>query len=103
MEPRNYLANASATPPSKPASPSAGYPQAAVPGVNEATTPGPFWFYKIGEELRGVLTAAGLTPSDDDITQLLTAMQTMFPRADFATTHKLTRDATTGVAMLEEL
>ncbi|WP_303905613.1 gp53-like domain-containing protein [Thiohalomonas denitrificans] len=74
MDPRNYLANASGTPPVKPASPSNGFPQSAVPGVNEATTPGPFWFYKIGEELRSIITAAGITPSDDDLGQLLAAL-----------------------------
>lgn len=77
MEPRNYLANASATPPTKPGSPSSGYPQAAVPGVSEATTPGPFWFYKIGEEMRTVLVGAGLTPSDDDLSQLLSGIRRM--------------------------
>ncbi len=74
METRNYLANASAAPPVKPGAPSTGYPQTAVPGVSEATVPGPFWFYKIGEELRAIITAAGLTPSDDNLGQLLEAL-----------------------------
>lgn len=75
MEPRNYLLNASATPPTKPAAQSSGYPQAAEPGVNEATTPGPFWFYKIGEALRAVITASGATPDDDNLNQLLEELQ----------------------------
>ncbi|MDZ7804348.1 hypothetical protein [Thiohalophilus sp.] len=75
MEPRNYLANANDTPPGKPSSPSNGYPQSAVPGVNEATTPGPFWFYKVGESLRKVLVAVGMTPSDDDLDQLNRAVR----------------------------
>ncbi|TKA91799.1 hypothetical protein FAZ79_00395 [Guyparkeria sp. SB14A] len=74
METRNYLANAAGSPPPKPSSPSNGYPQSATPGVNEATTPGPFWFYKVGEELRKVITEAGLTPSDNDLGQLLEAL-----------------------------
>jgi hypothetical protein len=74
MEPRNYLANASATPPAAPGTPSNGYPQSAVPGVNEATVPGPFWFYKIGEEIRNAIIAAGLTPDDDVLTQLSAAI-----------------------------
>lgn len=78
MEPRNYLANASAIPPAKPAAPSQGYPQTAVPGVNPATTPGPFWYYKIGEELRGIINGAGITPSDADITQLLQALEILY-------------------------
>lgn len=102
MEPRNYLANAAGSPPTKPASPSTGYPQSAVPGVSDATTPGPFWFYKMGEEMRAVLVAGGVTPSDNDIAQLLAAMRKMFARADFADTHKFTRD-TSGALMLEEL
>lgn len=75
MEPRNYLANAGGTPPEAPASPSNGYPQSAVPGVSEATVPGPHWFFKVGEELRAIITAAGLTPSDANIAQLLAALQ----------------------------
>jgi len=77
VEPRNYLVNAGGTPPTKPASPSVGYPRSATPGVNEATTPGPFWFYKVGEELRHLLTSAGLSPSDDDLTQVMTAVQSI--------------------------
>ncbi len=75
METRNYLANAAGSPPPKPSSPSNGYPQSATPGVNEATTPGPFWFYKVGEELRKVITQAGITPSDDNLGQMLAALQ----------------------------
>lgn len=75
METRNYLANAGGTPPEAPASPSNGYPQSAVPGVNEATTLGPHWFYKVGEELRAIITAAGLTPSDASLGQVLAALQ----------------------------
>lgn len=81
MEPRNYLANASATPPAAPGTPSNGYPQSAVPGVNEATVPGPFWFYKTGEEIRAVLTAAGLTPSDGDLTQLSASIAALIAAA----------------------
>ena len=78
MDPRNYLANAGATPPAKPASPSVGYPQSATPGVTPATTPGPFWFYKVGEELRGIIVGAGLTPDDSDLTQVLTALEALY-------------------------
>lgn len=75
MEPRNYLANADASPPVKPGAPSVGYPRTATPGVNESTSPGPFWFYKLGEELRALITSAGLTPDDDDLGQVLAAAQ----------------------------
>jgi hypothetical protein len=75
METRNYQAGASASPPSLPASPSNGYPSNGNPGTGTpATQPGAHWFYKIGEELRGLIVAAGLTPSDADLTQLVQAI-----------------------------
>ncbi|MEW6647178.1 MAG: hypothetical protein AB1450_08275 [Pseudomonadota bacterium] len=75
MDPRNYLSGAGATPPAAPGSPSNGYPQSAVPGVSPATKPGPFWYYKIGESLRNIITGAGLTPSDTDLAQLEEALR----------------------------
>lgn len=78
MEPRNWLASASATPPAAPASPSNGYPQAGVPGVSDPTYPGPHWYYKMAEELRAIITAAGLTPADTNLGQVLAAMQAGF-------------------------
>ncbi len=79
MEPRNYAANADAVPPDAPATPSNGYPRAADPATGtEATTPGPFWFYKIGEELRAIITAAGITPDDADLNQVLDALTAGF-------------------------
>lgn len=77
MEPRNYLANASATPPAAPAAPSSGYPQSGVPGVSEATVPGPYWFYKLGEELRTVISASGQTPDDTSLAQLLAGIKSL--------------------------
>lgn len=77
MESRNYLANASATPPAEPASPSTGYPRAGVPGVSEATKLGSYWFYQVGEELRNVILSAGLTPDYGDLTQVATAIQAL--------------------------
>lgn len=78
MDPRNYLANASPTPPEAPAAPSTGYPQSAVPGVTEATTPGPHWFYKIGESLRRLIIGSGQTPNDaapDSLDMVLKGVQ----------------------------
>lgn len=74
MEPRNYLANADAAPPAVPGAPSNGYPRSATPGVEEATTPGPYWFYKMGESLRRIIVAAGLTPDDADLDLLKSAI-----------------------------
>jgi hypothetical protein len=75
MEPRNYLANAGATPPAAPGTPSNGYPQAGVPGVSDPTTPGPFWFYKFGEEARAIIVLGGLTPDDETLNQVALAIQ----------------------------
>ncbi len=76
MEPRNYAANADAAPPAAPGAPSNGYPRAADPGTGtEATTPGPHWFYKIGESLRRVIIDMGLVPDDADLSLLSQAIQ----------------------------
>jgi len=76
MEPRNYAANAEATPPAVPAAPSTGYPRAADPAAGKlATTPGPHWFYKVGESLRRVITDMGLVPDDGDLSLLSQAIQ----------------------------
>lgn len=78
MEPRNWLSGASATPPAAPSSPSVGYASGGVPGVSPATNPGPHWFHKIAEELRGVIVAGGVTPSDSSLTQMMTALTALF-------------------------
>jgi len=76
MEPRNYAANADAAPPAAPAVPSTGYPRTADPGAGqEATIPGPHWFYKIGESFRRLIVAAGFTPDDADLNMVLDAVQ----------------------------
>lgn len=78
MEPRNYAAGASGTPPPAPISPSNGYPASSVPGVSQATKPGPHWYYKIGEELRAIIVAAGRSPSDATLNQLLLSMGDLY-------------------------
>lgn len=76
METRKYQSGAVATPPSAPGTPSVGYPTNGNPGSGvNATQPGEHWFYKIGEELRAVIAAAGLTPSDSDLAQIAKAIQ----------------------------
>lgn len=72
---RAFASGSSASPPSAPGSPSIGYPTAGNPGGGTpATKPGPYWYHMITEELRGIIAAAGLTPSQSDITQLLQAL-----------------------------
>lgn len=73
MDNRKWQANASATPPSPPASPSTGYPTNGGVSI-PVTTPGEHWYHQIGEEMRAVIVAAGLTPSNTDLTQLLQAI-----------------------------
>lgn len=75
MNPRAWLSGASGSPPSAPGSPSIGYPRDSVAGVSPPTNPGAHWFYQISEELRGVVVAAGLTPDNTVLTQLLDAIK----------------------------
>lgn len=76
MDNRKFQAAAIATPPAAEASPSTGYPTDGNPGSGvPATVPGAAWFHQIGEELRAVLVAAGITPSATDLTQLLAALR----------------------------
>lgn len=75
MDPRNYKSGAAASPPDAPAAPSNGYPTEGNPGSGvPATNPGPFWYYKVGESLRNIITTAGLTPDDGDLNLLQKAI-----------------------------
>lgn len=76
MDNRSWESGASATPPSPPSTPSSGYPVKGNPSTGTpATKPGQYWFHQIGEEMRNLITAAGLTPSNTDLTQLQQAIQ----------------------------
>lgn len=78
MDNRKFESGASATPPAPPASPSSGYPTNGNPATAvPATLPGEHWFHQIGEELRGVIVAAGLTPDNTNVTQLTQAIQNL--------------------------
>ena len=75
MDNRSFQSGAAASAPSAPALPSAGYPTNGNPSTaTAATVPGEYWFHQIGEELRTVITAAGLTPSNTVLNQLLSAL-----------------------------
>lgn len=72
---RAYASGASATPPTPPASPSTGYPTAGNPAMAvPPTKPGKYWYFMITEELRNVVSAAGLSPLQSDVTQILQAL-----------------------------
>lgn len=74
---RAFASGASGSAPSAPASPSIGYPAAGNPGSGTpATKPGAYWYHMVTEELRKVITDAGLTPNVSNLTQLSTAIQT---------------------------
>lgn len=73
MDNRKVQANAAASPPSVPTSPSSGYFTNGGVSV-PVTIPGEWWFHQIGEELRTVITAAGLTPAHNLVNQLLAAL-----------------------------
>ncbi len=76
MDNQALESGASATPPTAPASPSMGYPTKGNPGTGTpASKGGVFWHYQIGEELRAVIVAAGLTPSTSVLTQLRDALR----------------------------
>ena len=74
MDNRKFLVSAAVGAPLAPSSPSSGYPSDGIP----ATVPGAFWFHAIGEELRNVITAAGLTPTLGTLTQLKAAMDVLY-------------------------
>ncbi|MFM8333103.1 MAG: glycine-rich domain-containing protein [Candidatus Methylumidiphilus sp.] len=75
MDNRKFYANASATPPTPPTSPSIGYPSAGNPSIGQdASIAGPYWRHQIGEELRAVVVAANITPSDTTLTQVRDAI-----------------------------
>lgn len=76
MDNRKWSTGASANPPAVPAAPSSGYPTDGDPlAPVPPTIPGAFWFHQHGEELRNLIVAAGLTPSNADLTQVATAIQ----------------------------
>lgn len=72
---RAFASGSSGTPPGAPASPSIGYPTAGNPsGGTPATKPGPYWYHMITEELRAIVAAAGLTPAQGTLDQVLQAL-----------------------------
>lgn len=78
MDNRAWASGSSGTPPTAPASPSVGYPSSGNPSIGQAPTKGgAFWFHQMGEEMRNIITAVGMTPSTSDLTQLLVAIETL--------------------------
>lgn len=81
MDNRQFEADAKATPPTAPASPSAGYPTNGDPlSAQNATGLGEWWFHAVGEELRAVIVEGGLTPNISTLTQLRDAIKVISKR-----------------------
>lgn len=79
MERFNSL-NGFATAPASPAAPTNKYFTPGNPGTGvPATTPGAWWFHMITEELRKVITDAGLTPDHANLSQLSQAIALLSP------------------------
>jgi len=75
---RAFSSGASGSAPTAPASPSVGYPTAGNPSTGTpATKPGPYWYHMITEELMAIIGAAGITPTQGSLTQLLTAFRSV--------------------------
>ena len=70
-----YQSAAHTVAPTRPTTPSTGYPSGGDPTIpREATKPGPYHFYQLQEEFRNVLASAGITPNSADLTQLRQAI-----------------------------
>ena len=79
MDNRAFLSGASASAPAAQASPSTGFPTGGNPATaTPPTNPGPFWFHAIGEELRAVIVAGGLTPAQGTLTQVRDALDARY-------------------------
>lgn len=91
---RIFASGAAGSPPSYPASPSIGYPQPGNPSLAvQATKPSPWWFYMVTEEIRKVITDAGLTPDGTSTTQLSAAIQTLIANGAIKTPVRATTTA----------
>lgn len=73
---RAFSSGASGTPPTAPVSPSVGFATSGNPATaTPATKPGPYWYHMMTEEVRKVITDAGLTPDQTNLSQLSQAIQ----------------------------
>lgn len=73
-----FESGASLTPPTPPSPGSAGYPTDGVLGGSAPTLPGAYAWFQMMQEIVGVITAAGLTPSATDLGQLKEAMDALY-------------------------
>lgn len=84
MDNRKWEADAIASPPTAPVSPSDGYPTNGNPlAAQNATEPGEWWFHAVGEEIRAVIVEGGLTPNISSLTQLRDAIKNIAKGGDY--------------------
>lgn len=75
---RFYSGNVSGTAPTPAAAGAVGYPRPGNPGTGTpATKPGPYWYHMVTEELRKVITDAGMTPDHLNLSQLSAAIRSL--------------------------
>lgn len=102
MDNRKFESGAAANAPAAPGAPSSGYPTNGDPLASvPPTVPGEWWFHQIGEELRAILTAAGITPNHNTLNQLLTALRSAGVFQTPAQFDSTTKAATTASVMRE--
>lgn len=100
---RAFQSGAAGSAPTAPASPSIGYPTAGNPGTGTpATKPGPYWYHMIMEELMAIIGAAGITPAQGNLTQLLTALRSAGIFQTQAIGDRTTKGATTAFVQQEQ-
>ena len=96
---RAYQSGAAGSAPTAPGSPSLGYPTGGNPGSGTpATKPGPYFYHMIVEELMAIIAAAGITPAQGTLTQLLTALRSAGVFQTAADNDRTTKAATTAFA-----
>ena len=104
MDNRKFEADAIGTAPAEPAAPSAGYPTNGDPTSGQsATEPGAYWFHAVGEEIRAVIAAGGLTPAIGALNQMKLAIDALIADAtpDASTTVKGIVELSTDAEVLE--
>lgn len=99
MDLRIYEADAIATPPSVPASPSIGFPTNGNPlTAQNATEPGDWWFYQLSEEMRALILEGGLTPDHTSLTQLRDAIKNIVKGGDYKESVRVASTAAINLA-----
>lgn len=99
MDNRKWAADAIASPPSAPSSPSDGYPTNGNPlAAQNATEPGDWWFHALGEEVRAVIVEGGLTPNISTLTQLRDAIKNIAKGGDYKDSVRVASTAAINLA-----